>query len=257
MADKTAAFLHQTFLEDGPTVEPMRKALGEVRAVIADLGTEAQIANARVPIGLFLETLRRGGPPAVPQRPANAAAGEEDWLFPHAFHAPGVNRLLDWVARLAVQRLPWWPAWLQTFRQVSQYLSNDGWREALWHTLHSAARQQPDLASAAAELRRYAGNFATWRWHTLNVAVQELPRVASAFRTAWRPAVAAGRPRIRDAALLTAVDRAVDDEDFWAHAEILRHFVQVIESFRKWCAGCSCHEGEQVGAILAAFQRRR
>ena len=49
--DKTMIQVHQTWLDYGPTPDRMARALGSVRQVLSDMGTEFQIANARACVG--------------------------------------------------------------------------------------------------------------------------------------------------------------------------------------------------------------
>ena len=95
--------VHQTWLDYGPTPHRMARALGSVRQVSSDMGTEFQIANARACLD-----------DSSGQRP-------DTFLYPFALQIPEIKHILDWTIRDALSDIDFWPSWQSYAKRVEQW----------------------------------------------------------------------------------------------------------------------------------------
>ena len=118
LAEKTQAYVHQTWLEYGPTAASVRSANEDVRVVLADMGTELGIADVRDVVEHCVPAMdepQRHGPPGPPGQPAFEGATRQ--LFPRAMVVPGPQHIIDGVVSSGVGTLPYWADW-QTAAKV-------------------------------------------------------------------------------------------------------------------------------------------
>ena len=181
LVDKTAALLHQLFLEFGPTAASVRRACESVRQAMSDMGTEFGIANAGSCVDVFV----RNNTEAVCGDPCGGAAGIcDEWLFPRAMQFPGVLDLVDGVLMSTLEGMGWWPHLQEDMKLVTQWLSVDGHRDRLVQHLQKVgeARWFSDVSAAVKLLSKKPESFADWRWRTLQRATGGLLRHARVLK---------------------------------------------------------------------------
>ena len=155
-ADKTAALVHQTFLEYGPSVQSVRAANMCVRQCLTDMGTELAVVESRDAVGQIL------GQPGLDST-------EMSYMFPFALQIPGPQHILDGALKKAMEDLEWWPAFSAQLRAVANYVRSKGHRTALKAFLVRGGHgQNKDML---AELNHRVASFARWRWTSLEDAL--------------------------------------------------------------------------------------
>ena len=98
MAEKVQCHINQTWLEYGPSLESVRMANRDVRQVLTDMGTELGMAD-------YADVAAQ----CIGIQPESSVAIGQSWLFPNAFAALGLQRILDGVIRSGLTIVPFWP----------------------------------------------------------------------------------------------------------------------------------------------------
>ena len=126
VAEKAQAFVHQTWLEYGPSRAAVREALASVRTVLTDMGAEAGIVDCRDLVDECLGALGPHGAPAgdalalVAYQPGLVA--RDAFLLPNAFHIPGPQHLLNTVLERSLESEPWWHGFQCDLKAVAQWV---------------------------------------------------------------------------------------------------------------------------------------
>ena len=230
VADKTMTQVHQTWLDYGPTPDHMARALGSVRQVLSDMGTEFQIANARVSLG-----------DSSGQRP-------DTFLYPYALQVPGIKHILDWIIRDALADIDFWPNWQSSAKRLVQWFHGQAHRDLVVKHLASlgdACRRSVESVDVMTKsLRTATSSFADWRWSTLLICIRDLLRIEDAVRFVF--------PRLKDPAKQLAMPKPLAAElsvlaaspEFWDQARALKAILGHVMSFSGWVTGCACHDQE-------------
>ena len=230
VADKTMTQVHQTWLDYGPTPDHMARALGSVRQVLSDMGTEFQIANARVSLG-----------DSSGQRP-------DTFLYPYALQVPGIKHILDWIIRDALADIDFWPNWQSSAKRLVQWFHGQAHRDLVVKHLASlgdeCSRSVESVDVMKQSLRTATSSFADWRWSTLLICIRDLLRIEDAFRFVI--------PRLKDPVKQLAMSKPLAAElsvlaaspEFWDQARALKAILRHVMSFSGWVTGCACHDQE-------------
>ena len=230
VADKTMTQVHQTWLDYGPTPDHMARALGSVRQVLSDMGTEFQIANARVSSG-----------DSSGQRP-------DTFLYPYALQVPGIKHILDWIIRDALSDIEFWPSWQSSAKRLVQWFHGQAHRDLVVKHLASlgdACRRSVESVDVMTKsLRTATSSFADWRWSTLLICIRDLLRIEDAVRFVI--------PRLKDPVKQLAMPKPLAAElsvlaaspEFWDQARALKAILRHVMSFSGWVTGCACHDQE-------------
>ena len=230
VADKTMTQVHQTWLDYGPTPDHMARALGSVRQVLSDMGTEFQIANARVSLG-----------DSSGQRP-------DTFLYPYALQVPGIKHILDWIIRDALSDIEFWPNWQSSAKRLVQWFHGQAHRDLVVKHLASlgdACRRSVESVDVMTKsLRTATSSFADWRWSTLLICIRDLLRIEDAVRFVI--------PRLKDPVKQLAMPKPLAAElsvlaaspEFWDQARALKAILRHVMSFSGWVTGCACHDQE-------------
>ena len=223
--DKTMTQVHQTWLDYGPTPDRMARALGSVRQVLSDMGTEFQIANARASLD-----------DSSGQRP-------DTFLYPYALQVPGIKHILDWVIRDALSDIDFWPNWQSCAKRLVQYFHGQTHRDLVSHFLCSFGHEcGGSLDVVRKSLQTATSSFADWRWSTLQTCIRDVLRIEDAVRFLL--------PRLKDPAKQLVMSKALAAElsvlaaspEFWDQARALNTILRHVMRFSGWVSGCACHD---------------
>ena len=223
--DKTMTQVHQTWLDYGPTPDRMARALGSVRQVLSDMGTEFQIANARACVG-----------DSSGQRP-------DTFLYPYALQVPGIKHILDWIIRDALSDLEFWPIWQSAAKRLVQWFHGQTHRDLVVKLLGSlghACSGSVDVMQTS--MKTATSSFADWRWSTLQTCIRDILRIEDAVRFLI--------PRLKDPSKQLVMPKPLAAElsvlaaspEFWDQARALNAILRHVMSFSGWVTGCACHD---------------
>ena len=157
--------VHQTWLDYGPTPDRMARALGSVRQVSSDMGTEFQIANVRA----CMED-------SSGQRP-------DTFLYPYALQVPGIKHILDWIIRDVLSDIGFWPNWQSSAKRLVQHFHGQTHRDLVVELLCSLGHEcRGSVDVMRRSLQTATSSFAGWRWSTLQICIGEVLRIVDAVR---------------------------------------------------------------------------
>jgi hypothetical protein len=222
--DKTLTQVHQTWLDYGPTPDRMARALGSVRQVLSDMGTEFQIANAQA----CLEDCSG-------QLPGT-------FLYPYALQVPGIKHILDWIIRDALSDIDFWPTWQSSAKRLVQYFHGQGHRDLVGKLLCSLGHEGHGSVDMMRSLQTATSSFADWRWTTLQTCIRDVLRIEDVVRFLI--------PRLKDPAKQLVMSKPLAAElsvlaaspEFWDQARALKAILGHVMSFSEWVSGCACHD---------------
>ena len=241
LAEKTQAYVHQTWLEYGPSAASVRSANDDVRVVLSDMSTELGIGEVR---DVVLQCLPIEDNGACGQ--SGHAAFEEATreLFPKAMVVPGPQHIIDGVLSTGVETLPWWQDWEASAKVLCQWLNPLGNRRWLKGKVRlvGGAQQAERLAS----LDNGCDRFADWRWKTLANVTRQLLRLQDAFRAGLTKVSSASELSKRSPARAVTVFALGSDNLFWSRVDSLHCLIEPLCELSSWVRGCDCHEQERI-----------
>ena len=257
LAEKTQAFIHQTWLEYGPCVSGVRAANADVRVCLSDMGTELGIGDAK---DVVSECLREVGqdddvqdagqldqlPEAIVLLEGDEPVQASKMLLPNAMIMPGPQHIIDSVVGAGVESLPWWEDWQAAASVVCQWLKQVNHRRWLKLKVAEVGGDAGQRRQRLASLDKGCDSFAQWRWKTLGNVTRDLTRMESAVRAGMTRVPTAKALGGRCSRTATAFWQAARDETFWHRASQLKGLLQPMRSLASWVRGCDCHEQERM-----------
>ena len=229
LEDKLASVLHQAWLEYGPAEGSIRSLVNGTMGALTDMGVEFGIGDAKDIIPEFFG------------REAGSAA-TRGFLFPRALKLPGSKHIVDLILRSVTSAIPWFPAALEHFKAIVQWLHKLRKREGIMDAIIAlCTARDVDPSEMVWTLRRHPTAFADWRWTTLHDAVTDILHVRKAleffFDNASDKVVSV---------LVTKEDNAgirslVTSRSVFMEAEAVLFVTGPMSEFQSWMGGCDCH----------------
>ena len=239
-AEKAMALLQAASLEHG---RDARDLLGWCRSVVfmpTDLGVEFSIAEGASVIGVFF------GVESDPSWPA--------FLFPRAARFPGINHLVDNIAReCASDAFGWLGDFVAQLRCLTAFFHERSYTDALCRRL-----REKQFHGLACVLEQRAEKFVEWRWGSLVSAVRGARQRALALQIGWDASDFSAESKLaREAAVLAGESAAA--RTFWRRALAVDLVLTRVEEFRRWATGCECHARERAAGepVDCKFAGRR
>lgn len=240
LAEKTQAYVHQTWLEYGPSAESVQSANDDVRVVLSDMGVELGIGEVRDVVRQCLPIEDSDQCGQSGQSTFEEATRE---LFPKAMVVPGPQHIIDGVLSAGVETLSWWAEWQASAKVLCQWLNpvtNRRWLKSKVRLVGG-----PQRAERLASLDNGCDRFADWRWKTLANVTRRLLKLQNAYRAAMSKVSSASEVSTRSPRNAAIVVQLASDDAFWARVESLHRLLEPLYELSSWVRGCECHEQER------------
>ena len=237
LAEKAQAYVHQMWLEYGPTAAAIRAANGRVRVILSDMGTELGIGDMRdiVDAALAGQCVRGTQP---------GQSGQSEFMFPRALVVPGPQHILDNVLQSSVEALRWWASYEVALKTVSQWVNPVGNRRAMQFFLRRGGRSE-----MAKLLSKGVDRFAHWRWKTLGNVVKSLGELEPALRQVLLvTTVDELKRRRKGVGEIEKVWAFISEDSFWARRAWVQTQIAPVLEFAQWVRGCHCCEASRLRA---------